>query len=279
MRTKELPETESREVEQHLETCNSCHESLGDVEEFADVIKVVCSTPREEVRCVDSFGSLEVDGQLVWVAFTERGVKRIDLASKSADEFRERYREQFDRVACQKEVPEKVAKAVSDVLHGETPKLPELDLEALSEFERECLTIIRSIPRGEVRTYEWVARAAGRPKATRAVGNVMATNPIPLLLPCHRVVPTSGGLGNYGYGPAMKRRLLAAEHVPVEELEALGRKGVRYVGSRTTKIFCFPTCRDARRIREENRVPFHDAGEAADAGFRPCQRCAPVVAA
>ncbi len=71
----------------------------------------------------------------------------------------------------------------------------------------------------------------------------------------------------------MKREMLRREGVDVEALESLGRKGVRYIGSKTTKIVCFPTCRDAKRIREENRVPFRartkrkrkDSGHVDDA--------------
>ena len=106
-----------------------------------------------------------------------------------------------------------------------------------------------------------------------------AKNVVPFVVPCHRVVPSSGGVGEYSFGSKMKRELLAREGVDVDALDALAGEGVRYIGSRTTKIYCFPTCRDARRIREENRVPFHGAGEADRKGIRPCQRCRPVAAA
>ena len=140
------------------------------------------------------------------------------------------------------------------------------------------LEILTKIPRGEVRTYTWVAQQAGRPKAVRAVGNICARNVVPFVVPCHRVVPAGGGVGNYAFGSPKKRDLLRREGVPVEELEELARKGVRYIGSRTTNIYCFPTCRDARRIREENRVAFRDEEDAARKGFRPCKRCQPLAA-
>jgi O-6-methylguanine DNA methyltransferase len=135
------------------------------------------------------------------------------------------------------------------------------------------------IPRGEVRTYEWVAREVGRPRAVRAVGTILGKNAVPLVVPCHRVVPTAGGVGNYAFGSAAKRNILSREGVDVEALETMARSGVRYIGSRTTKIVCFPTCRDARRIRDDNRVPFRGAEEAVEKGFRPCLRCRPFVAA
>jgi hypothetical protein len=112
----------------------------------------------------------------------------------------------------------------------------------------------------------------------RAVGTICARNAVPLVVPCHRVVPASGGVGNYAFGSAAKRELLQREGVDVEALETLGRKGVRYIGSRTTKIVCVPTCKDAKRIREENRVAFRAADQATEKGFRPCLRCQPFAA-
>ena len=112
----------------------------------------------------------------------------------------------------------------------------------------------------------------------RAVGTICARNLVPLVVPCHRVVPATGGVGNYAFGIPMKRELLRREGVDVESLEQLARGGVRYIGSRTTKIVCFPTCRDAKRIREENRVPFRGAEQAKEKGFRPCLHCQPFAA-
>jgi hypothetical protein len=103
----------------------------------------------------------------------------------------------------------------------------------------------------------------------------MARNPIPLLLPCHRVVPAAGGIGNYAFGSTFKRELLQKEDVPVGEIERLAREGVRYIGCTSTSIYCFPTCRDARRIKPENRVAFRNVADAGKAGYRPCLHCKP----
>lgn len=86
-----------------------------------------------------------------------------------------------------------------------------LDLDRCGGFRREVLEHLRTIPRGETRSYGAVARAIGRPGAVRAVGTACATNPLPLLVPCHRVVRSDGSIGNYLAGSEVKRRLLAAE--------------------------------------------------------------------
>ncbi len=86
-----------------------------------------------------------------------------------------------------------------------------VDISDLTPFEQAVLRAAAQIPRGEVRSYSWLAQQVGHPKAARAVGQVMAKNPLPLLFPCHRVVDSSGALHNYGYGIDMKAHLLKLE--------------------------------------------------------------------
>jgi O-6-methylguanine DNA methyltransferase len=84
------------------------------------------------------------------------------------------------------------------------------NFDGMTPFQRTVLETIFRIPAGETMTYGEVAKAAGKPGAARAVGNVMAMNPIPLILPCHRVVAT-GGLGGFTGGLEVKRKLLRLE--------------------------------------------------------------------
>jgi methylated-DNA-[protein]-cysteine S-methyltransferase len=86
-----------------------------------------------------------------------------------------------------------------------------LDLAALPGFHKRALLAARKIPYGRTATYGEVAARAGRPCAARAVGQAMARNPVPLAVPCHRVVAAGDGLGGFGGGAALKRRLLALE--------------------------------------------------------------------
>ncbi|MFY9885163.1 MAG: MGMT family protein, partial [Candidatus Cybelea sp.] len=86
-----------------------------------------------------------------------------------------------------------------------------VDISDLTPFEQAALRAAARIPPGEVRSYAWVATQIGRPKAARAVGRVMARNPLPFLFPCHRVVDSTGDLHDYYYGLEMKARLLQME--------------------------------------------------------------------
>jgi O-6-methylguanine DNA methyltransferase len=150
------------------------------------------------------------------------------------------------------------------------------DLSGLTSFERAVLAKTLEIPSGEVRPYGWVAREIGRPRAVRAVGSALGRNPVPVLIPCHRVVRSDGQIGNYGLGVPMKRALLSAEGVDLERLERLADAGIRYLGSDTTAVFCVPSCAHARRIRPAHEVRFRNAQTALGAGYRPCTHCTPA---
>ena len=130
-----------------------------------------------------------------------------------------------------------------------------------------------------MRTYAWVAREAGRPAAVRAAGNACAKNPVPFVVPCHRVVPAAGGVGRYAHGGAMKRRLLAREGVDVARLERLKARHARYVMAPTGKEYCFPTCRAVRDIEPGNLVLIRDERDAEARGLLPCDWCRPLAKA
>jgi methylated-DNA-[protein]-cysteine S-methyltransferase len=90
-----------------------------------------------------------------------------------------------------------------------------VDLRGRSEFSRIVLEQLARVPYGEVTTYGSLAARSGRPRAARAVGTIMNRNPIPIVLPCHRVVGSTGSLVGYGGGLERKRHLLDLEHAPV----------------------------------------------------------------
>ena len=85
------------------------------------------------------------------------------------------------------------------------------DLSWVTPFRRDVLLACAAVPRGEVATYAYLAARVGNPRAVRAVGSTMRTNPIPIVIPCHRIVASGGGLGGFGGGLDMKRQLLALE--------------------------------------------------------------------
>jgi methylated-DNA-[protein]-cysteine S-methyltransferase len=105
-----------------------------------------------------------------------------------------------------------LAKQLQDYLAGKRTEFDvELDLSHVTPFRRDVLLECARIPRGQVATYGDLARRVGSPLAYRAVGHTMATNPIPIVIPCHRVVGVNNALTGFGGGLDMKRRLLALE--------------------------------------------------------------------
>ncbi|HLN18280.1 MAG TPA: methylated-DNA--[protein]-cysteine S-methyltransferase [Acidimicrobiales bacterium] len=114
------------------------------------------------------------------------------------------------------ELPEPLLKAAGQLDEYFAGQRRQFDVPSAlhgTEFQRRVWTTLAGIPYGETISYAELARRVGRPTAFRAVGQANGANPIPIVFPCHRVVASSGGLGGYGGGLDLKRRLLALEGV------------------------------------------------------------------
>jgi AraC family transcriptional regulator, regulatory protein of adaptative response / methylated-DNA-[protein]-cysteine methyltransferase len=148
----------------------------------------------------------------VLVAATPKGICRVALGDSDAAllaELRDEY-PQAQLVASASDLRASM-KQVIDHLSGRLPRLDlPLDVRATA-FQWQVWDALRSIPRGETRTYGQVAEALGRPAAARAVARACASNPVALAVPCHRVVPAGGGVGGYRWGSERKEKLLAGE--------------------------------------------------------------------
>jgi O-6-methylguanine DNA methyltransferase len=139
-----------------------------------------------------------------------------------------------------------------------------VDLGGLGEFQDHVLARAREIPFGAVASYADIARRIGHPRASRAVGNALGANPVPVLVPCHRVIRGDGTWGHYAFGPALKTRLLALERAtPV------------LVGCASTRIVCRRGCAHEQRMGEDGGVVFASVADAAGVGYRPCRVCRP----
>lgn len=103
-----------------------------------------------------------------------------------------------------------------------------IDLDVCSEFQKRVVLAEYGIPRGYVSTYGWIAKHIGSPNASRAVGRVLATNPFPLVIPCHRAVRSNGELGGYQGGVEMKRRLLKMEGINFSSTGRVQMKNMFY---------------------------------------------------
>jgi O-6-methylguanine DNA methyltransferase len=108
------------------------------------------------------------------------------------------------------------ATALKQVLAGRSPgKFPPLDLSGGTTFQRQVWNALRKIARGQTKSYGEIARAIGRPRAVRAVGGACGANPIPVLIPCHRVLAANNKLGGFSGGLNRKRELLVREGIKI----------------------------------------------------------------
>jgi O-6-methylguanine DNA methyltransferase len=213
----------------------------------------------------------------IFIAWNGRGVSWVSTADDPA-EFETSITAHTGRPISRADaVPARLATAIERRLAGDRRARIQLDLRGSTAFEVAVWRKALEIPRGEVRPYGWIAAEIGNPKAVRAVGTALAHNPVPLVVPCHRVVRSDGTIGRYSLGgPENKRRILAAEGLDPDALEAGAHAGIRFVGSDTTRIVCLPTCQHARRITAGHRVPFGSLAAARTAGYRACKHCRPV---
>ena len=119
--------------------------------------------------------------------------------------------------SADKRLIKKLSTALEKYLDGKNPgfELP-FDLGFATPFQKKVYEATRKIPYGEVRTYGWIAKKIGKPKAPRAVGQALNRNPVPLIIPCHRVIAGNGDLRGFGSGIGWKKRLLQLEGLKVK---------------------------------------------------------------
>lgn len=164
------------------------------------------------------YGSLRTPVGRIWIAARGPSVVRIALSEPDASAFLASLPETGDvPPVTRRRGDDDGALSVAFAQIGEyfagrrrAFSVP-VDLEGLTPFTREVLAATARIPYGQVASYGAIAARIGRPAACRAVGNALGANPVPIIVPCHRVLATGGGIGGFGGGVHLKRRLLAVE--------------------------------------------------------------------
>jgi methylated-DNA-[protein]-cysteine S-methyltransferase len=170
-------------------------------------IKIVEPTPFGPVALL--WDQFDGDPKIVRVLLSKPGSPAMDQAVELFPESKPASCREIDGIAA----------AIRRALAGEDIVFS-FDVSALatrSAFQQAVLLAEHAIPRGRVSTYGLIARHLGKPGAARAVGNALATNPFPLIVPCHRAVRSDGALGGYQGGQAMKRALLEREGIAFDK--------------------------------------------------------------
>ena len=164
----------------------------------------------------------------LWVAVGERGLMAVEFDEPEA-EFRRRLERRVARQAVRADDRTIEARQqVLDYLKGRRRHFSlAVDLRHLTPFQRRVLQAAQAVPRGEVSTYGQIARRIGRPRSARAVGQALGSNPVPIVIPCHRILASDGRLGGYSGrgGIRTKRQLLQLEGAKLPESSARRSEG------------------------------------------------------
>ena len=285
----------ARVVEQHLARCRGCRDEL---ERYRVLEGMVTDLRREPVPGADpALSRAELESRLadirarmvaygiftsplgkILIARSELGVSLVEyleservatshLARLAGGELRE------DKAGV-----EMVYHELLEYLDRRRTRLDwPLDLRwARSDFQRRVLAATAELPYGAVTSYAGIARRIGTPAAVRAVAQALRRNPVPIVIPCHRVIGNGGDLTGYaGNKISLKRTLLSLEGVPVAARARKIERDHMYVRAGADTEYCVPTCGSLSRQSLAGLTLFGSRGHAEAVGLTPCSSCRP----
>ena len=154
----------------------------------------------------------ETDAGWLGILASSKGLRRVTLPQKSAQAARQQLGDSVNYATHATHPFDELVYRFRQYFNGQKVSFPdEFDLVNASDFQRRVWEKTRRIPYGETRSYTWVAEQIKKPGAPRAVGQALGRNPLPIIVPCHRVLAKNGGLGGFTGGIKLKRYLLCLE--------------------------------------------------------------------
>jgi O-6-methylguanine DNA methyltransferase len=286
--------TATAAVATHVAHCPPCRDELQRYRALEGMVGDLRAVPAGdptvaraelESRLADLRGRMVVYGEFdsplgrILIARSEMGVSLVRYMDR--DETAQAY---LARLAGE-DVAEAPAETASmhrellDYLGGTRTHLDwALDLRwARSDFQRHVLEQTAQLPYGAVTSYTGIARRIGKPAATRAVAQALRRNPLPIVIPCHRVVGNAGDLVGYaGSKVGLKQRLLSLEGVPVSQRQRVDRAHM-YALHEGDNEYCLPTCGSLSEMSLGELTLFGSRREAEAIGLMPCTSCRPDV--
>ena len=163
-----------------------------------------------EAGAADRIATADTPIGAAWIAWSRRGVTGLTplFAAPTEDAFMAHHRR---RSYHTDHLPRDLEAVITRGLEtGDASDVP-VDFAGIATFQASVLAACATIPAGAVRPYGWIADEIGNPGSVRAVGTALGRNPIPLIVPCHRVVRSDGSIGQYAFGADIKRELLIRE--------------------------------------------------------------------
>ena len=297
--TQEAEPAAARRVQDHVTRCAACHgafERYRAIDGMMDTLRSETVPAAQEALAHERLDSRLADLRRRLVAYrvfpsplgriliarTEHGVLLVEYLGSGLVLGASRLGREsgMEPVENGTEI-ETLYRELLDYLEGRCTRLDwPLDLRlARSEFHRAVLEATADIPYGAVTSYARVARKVGKPSAVRAVAQALRWNPLPIAIPCHRVIATSGLLTGYaGDKLTLKQRLLAVEGVPTVKLHGdfrIVREAMYVRAPHPHQEYCRPTCHWLATANPARLTLFGSRDRAEAAGLRPCTDCRP----
>ena len=288
----------AQRVERHLAACGSCqrefqgyraldHTVAGLREEMLPSGPVAQARERLETQLADlrrrllAYRIFPSPLGHILIARSELGISLVEYLNQGTSLRASRLRQEpgVEMVEGGEDL-EAACRELLEYLHGRRRRLEwPLDLRlARSDFQRSVLQATAAVPYGAVIPYAGIARQVGKASAVRAVAQALRWNPLPIVIPCHRVIGSSGALTGYaGKKINLKQRLLSLEGVPVtrEAVPPGIRPQAMYILYPGEREYCLPTCPSFATHRPAPLTRFASREDAETAGFAPCTLCRP----
>jgi methylated-DNA-[protein]-cysteine S-methyltransferase len=228
-----------------------------------------------ERRPIARVGVIDSPVGRLFIAEGPRGILAIHFMDGRGPEPVEALRGKFDIIE-DRAAADRIGDEIRRFVAGDRTALKhDIDLSLVeSDFKRRALTKLCKVPLGSVVTYQGLAAACGAPDGQRAIGNAMGSNPVPIYVPCHRVIKSDLSIGNYGGGVERKLKLLRAEGFAVGKDLRVPARAV--MGHQQTHIYCRPECSAAKRAKVGRFYIYADPERARTAGLRACKICHPA---
>jgi methylated-DNA-[protein]-cysteine S-methyltransferase len=292
--TGEAVTSAARRVEAHIADCAGCRNEYDHYRAVEAVVGDLRAAPEpvDEAarrRLMDRLGDLR--SRLVryrvapsplgpiLIAVTEHGVSLVEYLGRGGAAASRLFRAAGVEAEEGGAELERFHRELHDFINGRRTHLDwALDLRsARSDFQRQVMQATVAVPYGSVASYAGIAREMGRPAAVRAVAQALRHNPLPIVVPCHRIIGSTGQMVGYaGNRVGLKERLLGIEGVPVNARAArVERPAMYHYDPNPDHQYCLPTCGDIlQRSLAQVRL-FAHRQQAAAAGLEPCVDCRP----
>jgi methylated-DNA-[protein]-cysteine S-methyltransferase len=288
----------ARRVERHIDSCGACRREFDRYREIDGAVGVLrrASAASGEARAREGLESRLADlrsrlvsyrvfpsplGHIL-IARSEHGVSLVEYLHRGTD-LRASRLSRVAGVELQEDGAEveTLHRELLEYLRGDRTRLEwPLDLRlARSDFHRAVLRATAAIPYGAVTSYAGIAAEIGKPAATRAVALALRWNPLPIVVPCHRIVGTSGALTGYsGDRVGLKRELLAVEGIQAKGKRSdsrVARDTLYHYEANDQHEYCLPTCGDIARHPIGRVTLLASRALAGSLGLVPCASCRP----